>query len=106
MSTKDLFNDLQGRLDANPAKIAGMRAVYQFDIGGADPGNFNVAIADGKGVVTEGTHASPSITLSMASTDFAEMVTGKLDGTAAFMTGKLKLKGDIGLAMRLQSLLK
>lgn len=106
MATKDIFDDLQKRLDANPAKLAGIKAVYQFDIGGADPGAFVMDIADGKGVITEGTHASPNITLSIASQDFADMVAGKLDGTAAFMTGKLKLKGDIGLAMRLQSLLR
>lgn len=106
MSTKDLFNDLRGRLEANPAKIAGMKAVYQFDIGGPDPGKYSVTIADGKGIIVEGTHASPSITLSMDSNDFADLVSGKLDGTAAFMTGRLKLKGDIGLAMRLQSLLR
>lgn len=106
MATKDIFGELQSRLDANPAKLAGIKAVYQFDIGGADPGAYYIEIADGKGKVSEGTHASPNITLSLSSQDWADMVAGKLDGTAAFMTGKLKLKGDIGLAMRLQSLLK
>jgi putative sterol carrier protein len=41
----------------------------------------------------------------MASNDFADMVEGRLDGIAAFMGGKLKVKGDMMLAMQLQSLL-
>jgi putative sterol carrier protein len=42
----------------------------------------------------------------MADTDFVDLATGKLDGTAAFMSGKLKIKGDMGLAMKLQSILR
>ena len=106
MTTKEIFTEMQKRMDANRAKLAGIKAVYQFDISGADPGVYSVAIADGKAVVSEGTHASPDITITMASNDFADMVEGKLDGITAFTEGKLGLKGDMMLAMRLQSLLK
>ena len=106
MTTKEIFNEMQKRMDGNPTKVAGIKAVYQFDINGADGGVYSVAIADGKGVVTEGSHPSPNITITMASNDFADMVEGKLDGIAAFMGGKLKVKGDMMLAMQLQSLLK
>jgi putative sterol carrier protein len=105
MTTKEIFNEIQKRVDNHPTKLAGIKAVFQFDISGADPGIYSVAIADGKGVVTEGTHASPDITITMACSDFADMVEGKLDGIKAFMTGKLKVKGDMMLAMQLQSLL-
>ena len=106
MTTKEIFTEMQKRMDANLAKLAGIKAVYQFDISGADPGVYSVAIADGKAMVSEGTHASPDITITMASNDFADMVEGKLDGITAFTEGKLGLKGDMMLAMRLQSLLK
>ena len=106
MTTKEIFNEMQKRMDGNPAKLAGIKALYQFDITGADAGVYSVAIADGKGLITEGPHASPNITITMASNDFADMVEGKLDGIAAFMGGKLKVKGDMMLAMQLQSLLK
>lgn len=106
MTTKEIFNEMQKRMDANPAKLAGMKAVFQFDISGADPGIYSVAIADGKAVVSEGTSASSNITITMASNDFADMVEGKLDGVTAFMGGKLKVKGDMMLAMQLQSLLQ
>jgi putative sterol carrier protein len=106
MTTKEIFNEMQKRMDANPAKLAGMKAVFQFDISGADPGIYSVAIADGKAAVSEGTSASSNITITMASNDFADMVEGKLDGVTAFMGGKLKVKGDMMLAMQLQSLLQ
>ena len=101
-----MFTEMQKRMDGNPTKLAGIKAVYQFDINGGDPGVYSVAIAEGKGMVTEGPHPSPNITITIASNDFADMVEGKLDGVAAFMGGKLKVKGDMMLAMQLQSLLK
>jgi len=106
MTTKEIFNEMQKRMDGNPAKLVGIKAVYQFDISGADPGIYSVAIADGKGVVSEGTSASADITIAMASNDFADMVEGRLDSITAFMGGKLKVKGDMMLAMQLQSLIK
>jgi putative sterol carrier protein len=106
MTTKEIFTEMQKRMDGNPTKLAGIKAVYQFEINGADAGVYSVAIADGKGVVTEGPHPSPNITITMASSDFGDMVEGRLDGIAAFMGGKLKVKGDMMLAMQLQSLLK
>jgi putative sterol carrier protein len=106
MRTREIFSEMQKRMDTNPAKLAGIKAVFQFDITGADPGTYSVAIADGKARVTEGTSAPPDLAITMASNDFADMVEGKLDGITAFMGGKLKVKGDPMLAMQLQSLLK
>ena len=41
-------------------------------------------------------------TIKMDFSDFADLIGGKLDGMTAFMTGKLKIEGDMGVAMRLQ----
>jgi putative sterol carrier protein len=106
MKTKEIFSEMQKRMDTDPSKLGGIKAVFQFDITGADPGTYSVAIADGKATVSEGTSASSDIAITMASTDFADMVEGKLDGITAFMGGQLKVKGDPMLAMQLQSLLK
>ena len=54
--------------------------------------------------VQTGTHASPNITLTMKESDYLDMVNGKLNGQMAFMSGKLKIAGDMGLALRLQTL--
>jgi putative sterol carrier protein len=106
MTTKEIFDEMKKRMDGNPAKLAGIKGVFQFDISGADPGIYSVAIADGKAIVSEGTSAQADITITMASNDFSDMVEGRLDAIGAFMGGKLKVKGDTMLAMQLQSLLK
>ena len=54
--------------------------------------------------VQMGTHASPSITITMKESDYLDMINGKLNGQMAFMSGKLKIAGDMGLALRLQNL--
>jgi putative sterol carrier protein len=45
-------------------------------------------------------------TVKMEFSDFDDLVNGKLDGMTAFMTGKLKIEGDMGVAMKLQSILR
>ncbi|MBI3247734.1 MAG: SCP2 sterol-binding domain-containing protein [Deltaproteobacteria bacterium] len=54
--------------------------------------------------VQTGKHASPNITISMKEADYLDMINGKLNGQMAFMTGKLKIAGDMGLALKLQTL--
>ena len=56
--------------------------------------------------VQMGTHALPNITITMEESDYLDMVNGKLDGQTAFMTGKLKINGDMGLALKLPNIFK
>ncbi len=105
MTIKEIFNEMQKRIDANPGKLGGMKAIFQFEITGPDPGSYYVSVGEGRAKVSEGTADSSNVTVTMASNDFIDMVEGRLDGMAAFMGGKLKVKGDMMLAMQLQSLL-
>lgn len=61
-------------------------------------------IRDGRCEVHEGRHDSPNVTIIMADEDLVSLMTGELDGMSAFMSGKLKLDGDMMLAQRLGSL--
>lgn len=45
-------------------------------------------------------------TIKIDFSDFSDLIGGKLDGMTAFMTGKLKIEGDMGVAMKLQSILR
>ena len=85
---------------------AGMNAVYQYDITGDGGGKWYSAIKEGELEVVKGEHENPNITLTMADEDYLAMIAGNLDGQAAFMTGKLKIKGDMSLAMKLGSIFK
>ena len=97
---------LETRLRDNPEKVAGMSGVFQFDLSGENGGVWHVSLANGDGHVGEGPADAPGVTISMAADDFVALTEGKLDGTMAFMSGKLKVKGDMGLAMKLQTLLR
>lgn len=87
----------------NKEKTKGMDCTYQFDITGDDGGQWYIVISDGDAAVNAGAAENPSITITMEASNFVNLLQGKLNGQMAFMTGKLKIKGDMGLAMKLQS---
>lgn len=99
----DFFTQLPNKID--PAKIAGMNATYQFIITGDNGGEWHVKLADGKAEVTPGKADSPNITLTVTDENWIAIVTGKMSGQTAFLTGKLKIQGDMSLAMKLQNIL-
>ncbi len=101
---KAIFNAMPANLNPDAAK--GMNSVIQFNLSGDGGGAYHVIIKDGAASVQEGTHASPNMTMTMAAQDYVDMISGKLNGQMAFMSGKLKIAGDMGLAMKMQSLFK
>lgn len=101
-SCKQAFEIMPSRLNKDTAK--GMKAVYQFDLSGDGGGKWQVSIDDGKCEVKEGAHPQPSITISMTAQDYLDMLSGKLNGQVAFMSGKLRISGDMGLALKMQTL--
>jgi putative sterol carrier protein len=101
-SVKASFDAMEGNFNAD--KAAGMKAVYQWDVTGEGGGKWHAEIADGKCSVKDGAHASPNITITVGAKDWLDIVNGKLDGQMAFMSGKLKVKGDMSLAMKLKTL--
>ncbi|GAB4368027.1 MAG: SCP2 sterol-binding domain-containing protein [Deltaproteobacteria bacterium] len=102
-TVQGFFDSLEGKLNADPSKMAGMDCVYQFQVG--DQG-YHVAMKDGKASVAKGAATSPNCTVTMAENDFLDMIAGRLNGQMAFMTGKLKVAGDMGLALKLGNFLK
>jgi putative sterol carrier protein len=105
-TAEEVFTEMNTRLQTNPEKVKGMTATYQFDLTGDGATQKHLILADDKGEVKEGPAENPNITITMAAGDFVDLATGKLDGTMAFMSGKLKIKGDMGLAMKLQNVLR
>jgi putative sterol carrier protein len=103
-TTAEIFENIGKKATANPAGLAGLAANFQFDLSGEDGGTWHANVAGGKIEVGEGP-TTANVTIIMSAADFKGMVAGTLNATAAFMTGKLKIKGDMSLAMRLQSIL-
>ncbi|GMV99106.1 MAG: hypothetical protein AMXMBFR84_02450 [Candidatus Hydrogenedentota bacterium] len=103
-SVAQFFSELSSKID--PAKTAGMNSIYQFDISGDNGGQWYVKLADGSVDIVQGTADTPNITLTTTDENWLKIVSGQLNGQTAFLTGKLKIKGDMSLAMKLQSIFK
>jgi putative sterol carrier protein len=104
VTVKDIFKEMPNRFNADAAK--GMDAVIQFNLTGDDAGQYHAVIKDGTLEVKEGTHEKPNMTMTMAGKDYVDLTLGKLNGQMAFMQGKLKIAGDMGLAMKMQTLFR
>lgn len=85
-----------------PEKAEGIDVIVQINITGPNGGDWAVTLKDQKLEAKEGTHPSPTIELKMAEADFMDLMNGKISGEKAFITGKLKFKGNIGLALKLR----
>src|SRR2546423_10369076 len=96
---KAFFDELPNRVD--PDKTGGMNNSYVFDIEGA--GTWTVKVADGAVTVDQG-DTGGDCTISTSAEVFEKIVNGEQNPTTAYMSGKLKVKGDMGAAMKLQKL--
>ncbi|HZP41621.1 MAG TPA: SCP2 sterol-binding domain-containing protein [Candidatus Binatia bacterium] len=86
-----------------PAKAGGQSAVIQYDItAGGQKHTFQLKVADGKCEAIRGSGGAARVTLTLSLPDFLRLVTGKLNGMQAFMSGKLKLAGDMMFAQVMQ----
>jgi putative sterol carrier protein len=89
-----------------PDKAVDVNAVVQCRFTGAEAGEWVITIRDGKCAVETGTTPKPQLTLTMDSQDYKDLAFGTLNGMTAFMQGKIKLSGDIALAMKFTNLFK
>jgi len=96
----EFFDNLASQ--AKPENIAGINNSYLFDIEGA--GQWKVDVRDGAINVTSG-EGDADVTLSTSEETFQKIVAGEQNATSAYMTGKLKIRGDMGAAMKLQKIL-
>lgn len=99
-SISAFFAALPSRID--PARVAGIDTVFAFDIAGA--GTWTVRLAGGTPRVDEGIAPDASCTVVAKAQHFEEILDGRRNPMTAFMTGKLKVKGDMAAATRLKEL--
>jgi len=97
---KTALDGLQKRLDNET--VGDMTASYLFDLG--DEGFWFLKFEEGKGSLTEGSQEA-ECNVTMTSADLIALLEKKATSQELFMTGKLKIKGNMGLAMKLQKVL-
>ncbi len=101
-SVADFFEAIPATFNKEATK--GLEAVYQYEITGDGGGNWWVEIRDGEVVVSQGEHDAPGITITIDAKDYIDIIEGKLNEQMAFMSGKMKIKGDMNLAMKMKSI--
>jgi putative sterol carrier protein len=101
-TAKELMDKATTQISENKAKASEIGAVYKFVLDGDGGGTFVMNLKDNPGVI-EG-DGDAQCTIKMAASDYVDMVEGRANGQQLFFTGKLKIEGDMGLAMKLQKL--
>jgi putative sterol carrier protein len=84
-----------------PSQARDVHARYQFSISGPEGGNWWVTVNDGKCEIGRGIIEAPDVTLTVGAADWVAIANGKLSGTWAFLTGRLRIHGSFGTARKL-----
>mmetsp|Transcript_46142 Transcript_46142/g.113216 ORF Transcript_46142/g.113216 Transcript_46142/m.113216 type:complete len:115 (+) Transcript_46142:41-385(+) len=100
-----IFDQLSARVKSDPSLVKQVKGVYLFVVkeGGSDK-KWTVDLKNGAGSIAQGDGAKPDCTITMKQQDFMDLFTGKINGQSAFMGGKLRIKGNMGMAMKLGKL--
>jgi putative sterol carrier protein len=102
MTVAESFETMVGLF--NPAAAGSMNKTLQWNINGAEAGKYALKIANGTCELIQGGVEKADITLTVADTDWLAIAEGRLDAMNAFASGKLQLKGDMMLAMKVPQL--
>lgn len=92
------FDEIFNRFSSAGLTVAGKKVKFDF-------GDDGKIFLDGVGNAVSKDDAAADTTLKLKLSDFIDMAEGKLDPTSAFMQGKLRIDGDMGVAMQLQSVM-
>ena len=99
----EVFNSMVTNIDPN--KVGDLHAVIQFDLSGDNGGQYWLKINGGQAESGQGPADNPNMTLRSTADDWIAVYNGDMSAMTAFMNGKLKIQGDMGLAMKLQGIL-
>lgn len=89
-----------------PEAAPDLDAVIQYQLTGEEGGDYIISIKDNQCKVTEGIAEQPLVTVTADGRDFGDVLLGRANGMQYFMQGKIKLAGDLNLAMKLTSFFK
>ncbi|RBP93116.1 putative sterol carrier protein [Cytobacillus firmus] len=105
MAVKDELNQLADKMNADPVHIKDEKnRVFQVDL--EESGPIQILLKEGKVIVEDGAPHEPEVTLGLSEKNFSKLLKDDLNTTMAFMTGSLKVDGKMGLALKLQEIVK
>lgn len=101
----EVFEMIDAALKHDPSATKGKEGVFEFHLKDDEDGTYQIIIYKDGARAVKGAEEEAACTLIVSTDDFRQMVDGTLNPTAAFMGGKLKIKGNMGLALKLQTIL-
>jgi putative sterol carrier protein len=103
----EIFASMSTNIAKHADQATAVNSVFQFDITGDDGGTWTVNLKQGttSDFVTNGPSDAANVTIAMSSADWTGITSGAVNPMQAFMMGKIKVKGDMGLALKLQNIL-
>lgn len=102
MTITELFETMPDKFNTTAA--TGLSKTFQWNITGDEPGVWAFQIVDGAGKLIPDGVKKPDVTFTVSSKDWLAIAEGRLDSMKAFMMGKLKVAGDMTLAMKVPQL--
>jgi putative sterol carrier protein len=106
MTPKEIVEiEIVKKLKLSPEKASAVNAVIEIQVTGPNGGTWTIDCTKPGGEITGGSAGTSKLTVTISDADFVDMFLGKLKPQAAFLTGKVKVKGDIALALKLGNIL-
>ena len=99
---QEVFDSMRGSF--RPAKAKGVHARYQWELSGPQGGEWWIDVNDGTYKMGKGKIDNPTVTFITSDKDWVAMSNGKLKGTWAYMTGRLKVRGPQSVARKLDEI--
>jgi len=96
---QEVFDSMRGSFQQ--AKAKGVHARYQWDLSGPQGGQWWIDVDDGKYKMGKGKIDNPNVTFVAKDKDWVAISNGRMGGTWAYLTGRLKIRGDQGIARKL-----
>jgi len=104
ITAQEIFDAMSNRF--LPEQAGDLNATILFDLSGEGGGQWLLTVANGQATVTRDAIPNPTMTFSADASDYVAIIGGQLNPMQAFMQGKVKVKGDMSLAIRLMSFFK
>lgn len=104
MSVQSTFETIQSRIDSDERdQLLAVGSVFQFHFTGDEAGDWYIDLKNG--AAAQGTADDADCTVTMDGGDFVDLYNGDEQGMTLFMSGRLQLDGDMGVAMKLMELM-
>src|SRR5699024_10670769 len=106
MNNDEIWQAIKTKAEEHPEYIENLDAVYGVKLTKEEEASYRIAAKDGKQDIQSKEADDADCTLILSIKNFKKLLQGNLNTTTAFMTGKLKVTGNVGLALKLEQTLK